>query len=226
MINQQALAAAISERHSVRQFTDKPLESQTIEALQEAIAAANRESGLSFQLMTDEPNAFNYFVARYGSFRNVRNYIACVGPEGPGLQEAVGYWGQLLVLTAQALGLNSCWVALSFRRRKTPAVVEKGQKIPCTIALGYGENPGKGHKVKGASQVSASDVQPTPSWFEEGVRGALLAPTAVNQQKFLLALKGDRVEAKATGGVYCEMDLGIVKRNFEIASGKDHAIWL
>ena len=226
MINRQALAAAIPARHSVRQFTDKPLEPQVVEALQEAIAAANRESGLSFQLMTDEPNAFNYFVARYGSFRNVRNYIACVGPEGPGLHEAVGYWGQLLVLTAQALGLNSCWVALSFRRRKTPAAVEKGQKIACTIALGYGENPGKSHKVKSAEQVSSPDVQPAPSWFEDGVRAALLAPTAVNQQKFFLALKGERVEAKATGGAYCEMDLGIVKRNFEIASGKDHNIWL
>ena len=226
MIDRQALAAAIPARHSVRQFTDKPLEPQVVEALQEAIAAANRESGLSFQLMTDEPNAFNYFVARYGSFRNVRNYIACVGPEGPGLHEAVGYWGQLLVLTAQALGLNSCWVALSFRRRKTPAAVEKGQKIACTIALGYGENPGKSHKVKSAEQVSSSDVQPAPSWFEDGVRAALLAPTAVNQQKFFLALKGERVEAKATGGAYCEMDLGIVKRNFEIASGKDHNIWL
>ena len=226
MIDRQALAAAIPARHSVRQFTDKPLEPQVVEALQEAIAAANRESGLSFQLMTDEPNAFNYFVARYGSFRNVRNYIACVGPEGPGLHEAVGYWGQLLVLTAQALGLNSCWVALSFRRRKTPAAVEKGQKIACTIALGYGENPGKSHKVKSAEQVSSSDVQPAPCWFEDGVRAALLAPTAVNQQKFFLALKGDRVEAKATGGAYCEMDLGIVKRNFEIASGKDHNIWL
>ena len=196
MIDDQALRDAIEARHSVRSFIDRPLAPEVVEALCAEVDAANRESGLHLQLMTDEPDAFNFFIARYGSFKNVRNYLACVGEKEPGLNERVGYWGQRIVLVAQALGLNS-----------------------------YGETPGVPHKVKTAAEVSRAE-QPVPRWFQEGVRGAILAPTAINQQKFLLTLEGDRVRAEATGGPYSDMDLGIVKRNFEIASGRDHAVWL
>lgn len=225
MIDDQALRDAIEARHSVRSFIDRPLAPEAVEALRAEVDAANRESGLHLQLMTDEPDAFNFFIARYGSFKNVRNYLACVGEKGSDLNERVGYWGQRIVLVAQALGLNSCWVGLSFSRRKSPAVVGPGEKMACAIALGYGETPGVPHKVKTAAEVSRAE-QPVPRWFQEGVRGAILAPTAINQQKFLLTLEGDRVRAKATGGPYSDMDLGIVKRNFEIASGRDHAVWL
>lgn len=224
MISEQALAEAIPARHSVRSFTDKPLSDDAVDALQEEIAVANRESGLNFQLMLDEPNAFNYFIAKYGSFRNVRNYIACVGKKSPDLHEKVGYWGERIVLAAQVLGLNTCWVALSFKRKKCPAAVGSDEKIACTIAIGYGETQGKPHKIKTPEQVSAA-ADPTPEWFKAGVTGALLAPTAVNQQKFMLTLDSDKVRAESTGGPYSDMDLGIVKRNFEIASGKDHSIW-
>lgn len=193
--------------------------------MREELDAANQASGLNMQLMLDEPNAFNYFVARYGKFRNVNNYIACVGDKGPNLHETVGYWGERLVLVTQALGLNTCWVALSFRRGKCPAIVAPGQKIACTIALGHGETQGKSHRIKTPQEVSRAK-EPVPDWFKAGVEGALLAPTAVNQQRFMLALEGDRVHAEATGGAYCNIDLGIVKQNFEVASGKSHDIWL
>ncbi len=225
MIDEQALIDAIATRHSVRTFLDKPIEPDAVDALQDEIAAANRESGLRFQLMKDEPRAFDYFVARYGRFKNVSNYIACVGMKASDFHEKVGYWGERLVLVAQALGLNSCWVALSFRRKNCPIDLISGEKIACTIALGYGLTQGNSHKVKAAEEVSKATL-PAPDWFNAGVRGALLAPTAVNQQRFMLTLEGDKVRAEATGGPYCNIDLGIVKRNFEVASGRDHSVWV
>ena len=95
----------------------------------------------------------------------------------------VGYYGEHLVLFAQTLGLNTCWVGLSYSKVPGTYVLDEGEKIACYIALGYGETQGVGHKIKTVEQVSnASDV--TPSWFRKGVEAALLAPTAVNQQKF------------------------------------------
>ena len=223
MVSEQALVEAIEKRHSVRSFLQQPISPEVATALQEEIDAANRQSGLRFQLMLNEPRAFDYFVARYGQFRNVDNYIACIGEKTPELHEKVGYWGERLVLVAQALGLNTCWVALSFKRRRCPVALGPNEKIACTIALGYGATQGRPHKVK-AAEVSKA-LPPVPDWFEAGVRGALLAPTAVNQQKFMLTLEGHKVRAEATGGPYCNIDLGIVKRNFEIASGKDHSVW-
>ena len=59
-----------------------------------------------------------------------------------------------------------------------------------------------------------------PDWFRRGMEAALLSPTAVNQQKFLISWDGQRLSGKVKGaGFYTKVDLGIVKRDFELASG-------
>lgn len=47
----------------------------------------------------------------------------------------------------------------------------------------------------------------------------MLAPMAMNQQKFKFILNDGRVEAVATGGFYSKIDLGIVKYHFEAVTG-------
>ena len=58
-----------------------------------------------------------------------------------------------------------------------------------------------------------------PDWFKEGVKAAQKAPTAINQQKFMITLDGDTPVIKAKKGPMTNIDLGIVKYNFEAASG-------
>lgn len=101
---------AIEARHAVRSYTDEPLAPEAVEVLQKAIALVNEEANLNIQLVLDEPRAFAGFKARLVSFTNVRNYLALVGPECRELDGIVGYYGEQLVLLAQSLGLNSCWV--------------------------------------------------------------------------------------------------------------------
>jgi hypothetical protein len=67
-----------------------------------------------------------------------------------------------------------------------------------------------------------------PEWFRRGMEAALLAPTAVNQQKFEFILhEGNRVEAKAKFSFigYAALDLGIVKCHFEIGAGEEYFSW-
>ncbi|MBP3485401.1 MAG: nitroreductase, partial [Oscillospiraceae bacterium] len=78
---------AIRTRHSVRSYMDKPLPTEAVEELEREITACNAESGLHIQLVTDEAEAFGGLMAHYGKFSCVKNYIALVGPEGPGLEE-------------------------------------------------------------------------------------------------------------------------------------------
>ena len=100
------------------------------------------------------------------------------------------------------------------------------------IALGYGETQGVNHKIKTVEQVSnASDI--TPSWFKKGVEAALLAPTAVNQQKFsfkYVGMSNNRHQVRAKKGFsmigYTQIDLGIAKYHFEIGAGKDNFEWI
>ena len=212
---------AIYDRHSVRQYQNQPLSKEVIHALRSEIDACNQESGLHIQLVTNEPKAFDSFMAHYGKFKGVTNYLALIGKKESSLEEKCGYYGEKLVLFAQELGLNTCWVAMTYSKIKTAFQVEKGEKLCIVIALGYGETQGLPHKSKSMEEVIQLD-RPAPEWFRKGVEAALLAPTAMNQQKFLFRLDKNRVSVKAGFGFYTKIDMGIVKYHFEIGAGKEH----
>ena len=135
-----------------------------------------------------------------------------------------GYYGEKIVLKAQQLGLNSCWVALTYKKVKSAFVIDDDERLCCLITLGYGIDNGATHKIKTIEQVSevTGDM---PSWFETGVKTALLAPTAMNQQKFKFILNDNTVKVKPGLGFYTKLDLGIVKYHFEIGVGTNNFIW-
>lgn len=214
----------MKERHSVRSYTEKKMEGEVQEKLKDFIDACNKESGLHMQLVLDEPKAFDSFMAHYGKFNGVKNYIAVVGKKGEDLDEKCGYYGEKVVLYAQSLGLNTCWVALTYSKIKSAFEIGKDEKLCLVIAIGYGSTQGKAHQSKSKESVMQADGN-VPEWFERGVEAALLAPTAMNQQKFVFTLKGNEVSAKAQRGFYTKLDLGIVKYHFEAIAGKENFKW-
>ncbi len=219
------IAEAIQARHSVRTYLDKPLEAAAVAALQAEIDACNAEGNLRCQLVTGEPEAFSGFMAHYGKFSGVHNYIALVGKEAPDLDERVGYYGERIVLTAQTLGLNTCWVALTLRRGAVRRrCTQPGERLACTLALGYGATQGVPHTSKPLEALYQS-AQPIPDWFRRGMEAAALAPTAVNQQKFCLTLQGSTVSAQSLSTFFGEIDLGIVKYHFEVGAGRENFTW-
>ncbi len=219
------LMQAMQARHSVRAYTNQAIEGKVMEDLQSFIDWCNRESGLHMQLVLNEPRAFDGFLAHYGKFSGVNNYLAIVGKKGPDLDEACGYFGEKVVLYAQTLGLNTCWVALTYSKSKTAFEVKQGEKLCLVISIGYGQTQGQAHASKPRAAVMTAPA-PEPEWFLRGVDAALLAPTATNQQKFHFTLSDNRVSAKAGLGFYSKVDLGIAKYHFELGAGKDSFQWL
>ena len=225
------LQEAITARHSVRKYIDKEIPADIVTALQDKIAEYNTVGNLNIQLVLNETRAFTGMLS-YGSFSGVKNYLVMVGKKAKDLDERVGYYGEQLVLLAQTLGLNTCWVGLSYRKVPEAYNVGKDEKLVCMIALGYGEIQGVAHKIKSVEDVSnASDI--TPSWFKKGVEAALLAPTAVNQQKFsfeYVGMNNNRHQVRANKGFsmigYTQMDLGIAKYHFELGAGTDNFDWV
>ena len=210
-------------RHSVRQYLDKPIPRELRAQLDACTAELNREGGLNMQILYDEPECFNSRLAHYGRFENAKNYSALVGKKDEGLEERCGYYGEKLVLRAQELGLNTCWVALT--HGKSRAVVGPGEKEVIIVSLGYGKTPGSPRRSKPAAEVSdaAGDA---PEWYKRGVEAALLAPTAVNQQKFRFERSGNRVTARAGRfGTNLKIDLGIIKCHFALAAGEENFTW-
>ena len=239
IVGDMTLQEAIEARHSVRAFKEQPLAEDVVKVLEEEIAKLNSEGRLHIQLVRNEPKAFQGTIAKYGKFRNANNYIVMAGKKADDLDERVGYYGEHLVLLAQTLGLNTCWVGLSYSKVPGTYVLDEGEKIACYIAIGYGETQGAGHKIKTIGQVSNANDS-TPSWFKKGVEAALLAPTVVNQQKFSFEYIGTedssgqhhpsphKVLAKRGFSLigYTQMDLGIAKYHFEIGAGKENFEWV
>jgi nitroreductase family protein len=223
---------AIEARHSVRAYKEQPLTEDVVRVLEEKIECFNQEGKLHIKLVTNEPKAFKGTLAKYGKFKNVSNYLVMAGKKSDDLDERVGYYGEHLVLLAQMLGLNTCWVGLSYSKVPGTFVLANDEKIACYIALGYGETQGASHKVKTIEQVSnVSDI--TPSWFKRGVQAALYAPTAINQQKFYfeyVRVENNQHKVLAKKGFslvgYTHMDLGIAKCHFEIGAGKENFVWV
>jgi hypothetical protein len=218
------LCEAMKKRHSVRNYIDKSIDADVINALQEEITACNKEGNLHIQLVTNEPKAFDSFTAHYGKFSGVKNYIALVGKKGNKLDELCGYYGERIVLRAQQLGLNTCWVAMTYKKISGAFDIKNDEKLTAVISLGYGKTQGTAHKSKDAAAISNLNGN-SPEWFKAGVEAALLAPTAMNQQKFTLEYEDGFVTAKAGVGFYTKLDLGIVKYHFELGAGKDNFKW-
>ena len=217
------LIEAMRARHSVRAYLSRPIEAEKASVLRNAIQEINSENALHIQLMLNEPQAFSGRLAHYGSFRNCVNYFAIVAPDGR--DEDVGYYGEKLVLLAQQMGLNTCWVALTYSKKKVPATCAAGEKLQIVIALGYGETQGVPHKGKAMESLCETKGD-MPAWFRAGMEAAMLAPTAINQQKFRFSLlNGNTVAVKALRGPYAKIDLGIVKYHFELGAGKDNFTW-
>ena len=226
------LQEAIKARHSVRAYKEQPLSDADARALEVMIAKLNQEGRLHIQLIRNEPKAFLGPFARYGKFSNVTDYLVMAGVKADDLDDRIGYYGEQLVLFAQTIGLNTCWVGLSYTKIPGTYVLKEGEVIQAYISIGYGATQGVTHKIKRIDQVSnVSDD--SPEWFRRGVEAALLAPTAINQQKFSFELlptedgQLPRVLAKRHFSLvgYTQMDLGIAKYHFELGAGKDNFSW-
>lgn len=219
----------IRERHSVREYDGKPLARVEFDALGAVVRECARESSLDIQLVGDNPEVFNV-IARFGLIRGCRTHVAFVVDDAKAgdvaADEALGYWGQRIVLAAQDMGLNTCWCALC-SRKKSRAVVAPGKKIRLVIAVGHGKTQGFSRKTKSVEALSSVECAKAPAWFAAAMEAAQLAPTAMNNQNFKITLLSDgktvRIDAPQSG--FNVIDEGIVRCNFEIAANEAGADW-
>lgn len=219
----------IRERHSVREYDGKPLTQDKFDALGAVVEECARESGLDIQLVGDNPEVFNV-IARFGLIRGCSTHVAFVVDDAKAgdvaADEALGYWGQKIVLAAQDMGLNTCWCALC-SRKKSRAVVVPGKKTRLIIAVGHGKTQGFSRKTKSVEALSSVECAKEPAWFAEAMEAAQLAPTAMNNQNFKITLLSDgktvRIDAPQSG--LNVIDEGIVRCNFEIAANEAGADW-
>ena len=214
---------AIKNRHSVRNYEAKKIEADKVEKIRAKIEELNKEGNLHLQFMEDAGKTYNKLFNKVAGLGSAPSVIACVGIDDETLEQRVGYYGEKLVLFIQELGLNTCWAG-TFNEKNIGAEVGDGEKLVISIAVGYGKDKGKPHKSKSLEQVIEAKGD-RPYWFNKGVDMALLAPTAINQQKFTIRLNEDEsVDFVDKGGIFSQVNLGIVRCHFEIGAEKSFPI--
>lgn len=217
---------AVQERHSVRIFKKTPLSNEAIKLLNERMKELNSKYDIEFKLVTDNGKIIN--TAYKVSFtKNANNFIVMTGKNKPKIDEIIGYAGADILLYAQTIGLNTCWIsgAINKAEARDAANVRPGYLIPGVIAVGYGESNGKPHKSKKLEDISTYRGNP-PYWFYKGVGYVLLAPTANNKQAFNIKGDGNKVRITCDNNQYAGLELGIARYHFEVGAGTENIEWV
>ncbi len=205
-------------RHSVRKYLPKQIEPEKAAELDAYIARLNAKYDMSIRLVQGE-RIFEKAVLGYGMIKGCENYLYISGKDDEALDERAGYVGELIVLKAQDMGLNTCWVGGFFRKKSVTYSHPDGHRFVLVIAIGYGENQGSPAKTKTFDEVSLT--KDAPDWYRKGIEAVLLAPSAINQKKWKFQLVGENtVKATTAKGPFCIVDLGIAKCHFELGAGK------
>ena len=204
-------------RHSVRSYKDVSVDSDTRAVIYEYVATLNKEYGTNVQAFFDDPDCFANASSQYGVFSGCKNYAVLVGKDA----KTCGYVGELIALKLQSMGLNTCFVALTYKRGAVKSKVKLNgkEKIQCNLAFGYGVTGGFLRRSKTPAQVSVVEGE-KPALFDKVVEACLLAPTAINQQKFAVVAKDGQIFIKKRGiGFYTDVDLGIVEAHKDLILG-------
>ncbi|KAB8295527.1 nitroreductase family protein [Bifidobacterium avesanii] len=231
---------AMSERHAVRDYSDRPIDGAVLDSLRALIAELNERHDLNIQLVHDDGDAFGECPTHYGRFKGVRYCIALVGPEHgdpAALDERAGYCGERLALEAVALGLDTGWAVLHESTEHSGAwSIADGERMPAVIAIGHGNRPGRPHRskpvedlgaVENADGSASGSLDGAPEWFVKGLEAVQLAPSALGKQpvRFTLLADGRTVRGEALDGVQAEICLGVAKLHFELGAGGDNFVW-
>ena len=215
---------AITQRHMVRKYINKPISSETVDLMKARISENNVRHGLDLQLVIGNADGISG-LAKLLLTRSVYNYIVLAGKECPGLDEKLGYCGADLILYAQTLGLNTWWCGGMFNSKGAMKNLDNANvRVNGVIAIGYGQTQGKSHKSKSVDEISHYEGD-APQWFKNGVKALLCAPTAMNKQPFWVEGKDNKVTLSAGSGQFAGIDLGIGKYHFEVGAGKENFEW-
>lgn len=182
--------------------------------------------------MTEDSSALG-LSAKLVRAKGVRNYFIMSGDTGAGsesvggldLDYRLGYAGADLMLYAQTLGLNTWWVGGMYNR-KAMAKAALGNHVVGVVVVGYGANQGVQHRSKSQAEVSAYNGAAVPDWFRDGVNAALLAPSGLNRQPFMIEGSGNCVViSSAAGEPFTGVDVGIASYHFELGAGGQNFDW-
>jgi hypothetical protein len=142
-----SISETIRVRRSCRTYSDRPIEPERLAELKGCLASNTR--GLFGNSTRFELLDFNELGAEeirtlgtYGVIRGARLFIVGVVRKQPKAMEDYGYCLEKIILKATSLGLGTCWLGGTFRRRGFARAMNLSgaEYLPAITPVGY---PGK-----------------------------------------------------------------------------------
>ena len=220
-----SLIEAVNARRSRRKYINRPIEPAVMEQLQACAKEVSQSAGARIELIFDNGEAFRGLRRNYGLLAGVRHYAGLIADPGDKTAvERLGYYGELFMLRAVALGLGTCWVGGSYDRALCPFALSGKEEVVCAIT--FGDTPEQDnarekliqsltHRKTKSIEDMMSAESPVPEWFLAGMAAVQKAPSANNRQPVMFTYRNGAVTAESASAI----DLGIAKLHFELGTG-------
>jgi len=241
------LLEAIDLRRSRRKYRDTPIAPDIAERLQELARRYSEAGDIRIELVFEDGAAFDGLRRSYGMFSGVRSYAGLIAPKDDlAAAQRLGYYGELLMLHAVAMGLGACWVGGSFDRKRCPFALRGDETVVCVITLGYvperlggmerflyGVTHRKSKSIEEMMQIISqasgtehSEATCSPQAFLDGMQAVQKAPSAVNRQPVEFTYEDGKVTARVEKkDAMTAVDLGIAKAHFALGAGQGTWEW-
>lgn len=209
------LAGAIPARVSCRAYTDAP---STADWASLAYAAERyRLPGARLGLCRVDEVLFTGTLLGMGRITGctAAAVVIASSTEPMGRLHA-GILGEAFALEAVSLGLGTCWVSGTYRKKLLSVSLEANEAVLCIIAVGKpapGSMDAFSRKRKPIERIARSYDRWTGT-FRDVARAVQAAPSAMNMQPWQLALDGRRFILD--GSDRSQLDLGIALCHAEL----------
>ncbi|MCQ2792760.1 MAG: hypothetical protein MJ208_04495 [Bacilli bacterium] len=198
----------LESRHSVRKYLDKAIEDDKKQIITDLIEKINQEHGTKFAVFFDKLEAFKSILGH--SIKGCKNIIIFYHTDA----NEAGYYSAEVLLKLHELGLNSCYVGLTYKKK---IFLRDDVDIQCALAFGYGANQGQPHTNHNINKLLTYEGD-KPEKLDIVVKAALSAPTAMNRQRFKIVVENNEIVPILTSkGPFAEFDFGIIRYYVDLA---------
>lgn len=234
--SQEALRL-LKKRHSVRAYSEEPVDEALIRKFEADITMINtHEAGFHFALVTNDPGPFEAFDKSYGSFRNVRNYLACIVDKTfPDVYERAGYYAEEFAIYATENGLGTCFVAGTYSPGKIALQLRADWELLFVVAFGYPVDKERflarmtrnffhRKEIDSRDFFVGNDSEYTEAckkfrWFPDALEALAAAPSSLNKRPVRLRMENGEIRAYLKkDSDKSRIDLGIAKYNMGFIS--------
>lgn len=210
------LSAAIPARVSCRAYTAMP---STADWASLAYAAERyRLPGARLALCRVDEVLFTGTLLGMGRITGcTAAAVVIAAPGEPMSRLHAGILGEAFALEATSLGLGTCWVSGTYRKRLLSVPLQDDEAVLCIIAVGVpapDSMDASARKRKPIERI-VKGYDRWPATYRDVARAVQVAPSAMNMQPWQLMLDGRRFILD--GSDRSQLDLGIALCHAELA---------